>query len=115
MRVLMVSFDPRARHGRGAEAGAQAHGCDGHWTLARTDEATARKIAAVLGIQYRKLANGEFNHSTVITCWTSRAGSSAGPASSAAPIRFSSTPRNKRRAPTDRASIRCRRLRGRTV
>jgi protein SCO1/2 len=35
--------------------------------LARTDDATTRKIAALLGIQYRKLADGEFNHSTLLT------------------------------------------------
>ncbi|MBG7618885.1 SCO family protein [Herbaspirillum sp. AP02] len=35
-----------------------------HWTLARSDAATTRKLAAVLGLQYRALPNGDFNHST---------------------------------------------------
>ena len=33
------------------------------WTLARTDPATVRKIAALLKFQYRALPDGEFNHS----------------------------------------------------
>jgi protein SCO1/2 len=32
--------------------------------LARTDATSVRKLAAVLGIQYRALPDGEFNHST---------------------------------------------------
>ena len=37
-----------------------------HWTLARTDANSVRKIAATLGIQYRLLADGEFNHTTIL-------------------------------------------------
>ena len=37
------------------------------WTFAQTPKAEVRKLAAVLGIQYRQLPDGEFNHSTVIT------------------------------------------------
>jgi protein SCO1/2 len=37
------------------------------WTLARTDAATVRRIAAVLSVQYRQLPNGDFNHASVIT------------------------------------------------
>jgi protein SCO1/2 len=43
---------------------AAKRNCDSQWTLARSDETTVRKVAAVLGVQYRKLADGEFNHST---------------------------------------------------
>jgi protein SCO1 len=66
VRVLMVSFDPARDSVSVLQQAAQAHGCDSRWVLARGDEATARKIAAVLGIQYRRLANGEFNHSSTI-------------------------------------------------
>jgi protein SCO1/2 len=66
MRVLMVSFDPARDTVAALKKTATAHGCDDHWTLARTDDATVRKIAAVMGVQYRKLSNGEFNHSTLI-------------------------------------------------
>ena len=45
---------------------ADERGLDpGRWSLARTDPATVRK-ASVLGIQYRALANGDFNHTTAI-------------------------------------------------
>jgi protein SCO1/2 len=40
------------------------------WTLARTDATSVRKIAAVLGIQYRKLPDGSFNHSSIVTLLT---------------------------------------------
>ena len=66
VRVLMVSFDPARDTVAVLKTTAQARGCDAQWSLARGDEATARKVAAVLGVQYRKLANGEFNHSTTL-------------------------------------------------
>jgi len=66
VRVLMVSFDPARDTVAVLKKTAQARNCDDQWVLARADEATARKVAAVLGIQYRRLADGEFNHSTVI-------------------------------------------------
>ena len=37
------------------------------WTLDRTDAESVRKLAAVLGVQYRAIENGDFNHSTVIS------------------------------------------------
>lgn len=66
LRVLMVSFDPARDTAAVLKKTAQARNCDAQWTLARADEATARKVAAVLGVQYRRLANGEFNHSTTL-------------------------------------------------
>jgi protein SCO1/2 len=66
MRVLMLSFDPARDTVPVLKKAAQAHGCDSRWTLARCDETTARKIAAVLGVQYRRLASGEFNHTSTI-------------------------------------------------
>lgn len=65
-RVLMVSFDPARDTVAVLRQAAQAHGCDDRWLLARADDGTTRKVAAVLGIQYRRLANGEYNHSTTI-------------------------------------------------
>lgn len=68
LRVLMVSIDPaRDTPARLAEV-AGRHGVDAmRWTLARTDAASVRKLAAALNIQYRQLPDGEFNHATVIT------------------------------------------------
>jgi protein SCO1/2 len=65
-KVLLVSFDPVRDTPAALKKTALAHGCDARWTLARGDDATVRKIAAVLGIQYRRLASGEFNHSTTL-------------------------------------------------
>jgi protein SCO1/2 len=36
------------------------------WTLARPDPQDVRAIAGLLGIRYRALADGEFNHTTVL-------------------------------------------------
>jgi protein SCO1/2 len=66
VRVLMVSFDPARDTTAVLKKTAAAHDCDSRWLLARCDEPTARKVAAVLGIQYRRLANGEFNHSSIV-------------------------------------------------
>ncbi|AMO23937.1 SCO family protein [Ramlibacter solisilvae] len=66
LRVLMVSVDPAHDSPAVLKKTAQAHGCNGQWVLARADDATTRKVAAVLGIQYRQLANGEYNHSSAI-------------------------------------------------
>ncbi|MEJ8839845.1 SCO family protein [Ramlibacter sp. AN1133] len=66
VRILMVSFDPARDTQAVLKTTAGQHGCDSRWKLARCDEATARKVAAVLGIQYRRLANGDYNHSSTI-------------------------------------------------
>jgi protein SCO1 len=66
LRVVMISFDPARDSVEVLKATAEAHQCDARWTLARTDEASARKVAALLGVQYRRLASGEFNHSSTI-------------------------------------------------
>jgi protein SCO1/2 len=66
VRLLLVSFDPARDTVAVLKQTAQAHGCDARWSLARCDDATVRKLAATLGIQYRRLASGEFNHSTMI-------------------------------------------------
>ncbi len=62
----MVSFDPARVTVAVLKRTAEAHGCDARWTLARSDEANSRKVAALLGVQYRRLADGEFNHSSSI-------------------------------------------------
>ncbi len=65
--VLLVSFDPaRDTVAVLAKTAAQRELDPGHWTLARTDPASVRKLAAVLGVQYRLLANGDYNHTTAL-------------------------------------------------
>jgi len=65
LSILMVSFDPEHDTVGVLKATAEQRGLDSaHWVLARTDAGNVRKLAAVLGVQYRALANGEFNHTT---------------------------------------------------
>ena len=67
-RVLLVSFDP-ARDDPAALArlGAERGLDPARWTLAVARADDARLLAAVLGVRYRQLPNGEFVHSSVIT------------------------------------------------
>ena len=65
--VLMVSLDPVRDDTAALKAMADERHIDAkRWTLARTDARNVRKLAAMLGIQYRELPSGEFNHSSVI-------------------------------------------------
>lgn len=68
LRVLMISIDPDHDTVTSLQALTQARRLDAsRWTLARTDAATVRKIAAVLNVQYRQLPDGGYNHSSIIT------------------------------------------------
>jgi protein SCO1 len=67
LSVLMVSFDPEHDSVAVLKQTADERRLDGtRWTLARTDAKSVRKLAAVLGIQYRALKNGDFNHTTAL-------------------------------------------------
>jgi protein SCO1/2 len=67
MRVVMVSFDPERDTVPVLKETAARHHCDARWSLVRGSDADARRIAALLGVQYRRLPSGEFNHSSVIS------------------------------------------------
>lgn len=54
------------RFRRRAQKTAADHGADDRWQLARADSGGTRSIAALLGVQYRRLADGDFNHSSTI-------------------------------------------------
>ena len=65
--VLMVSFD--AAHDTPAKLKqvlGQRKLDATTWTLAHTDAASVRQLAAVLDIQYRALPGGDFNHTSVL-------------------------------------------------
>ncbi|MFJ3055434.1 SCO family protein [Herbaspirillum sp. NPDC087042] len=65
LSVLLITIDPARDTVAVLKRTAQQRTLDpAHWTLARSDAATTRKLAAVLGLQYRALSNGDFNHST---------------------------------------------------
>jgi protein SCO1/2 len=63
--LLAVSFDPArdsvaALHGYAAKRRLAAPA----WTLARAEPVEVRQLASVLGLQYRQLPDGDFNHSS---------------------------------------------------
>ncbi len=65
LSVLLITIDPVRDTGAVLKRTAGQRQIDSpRWTLARGDVATTRKLAAVLGLQYRALPNGDFNHST---------------------------------------------------
>ncbi|MEW6167062.1 MAG: SCO family protein [Pseudomonadota bacterium] len=68
LRVLLVSFDAERDTPEVLKETAAKHGVDTtRWTLASAAPEDVRKLAAVLGIRYRKLPDGGFNHATIVT------------------------------------------------
>lgn len=67
LRVLMVSFDPDRDQPAALTALMEKHHVDrARWKLTTGSESDVRALAAVLGVQYRKMGNGEFSHTTKI-------------------------------------------------
>lgn len=65
--ILLVSLDPARDDTAALRAIADKRHLDSvRWTLARTDEGNVRKLAALLGVRYRALVNGEFNHTSAL-------------------------------------------------
>ncbi len=68
LRVLMVSLDADHETPATLAAFAEEHHLDpSRWIVARASGADVRALAAALGIRYRALPDGTFNHSTVIS------------------------------------------------
>lgn len=67
LRVILVTLDPSDTPKLLNEVGAKQRVDFDRWKLARTNAASIRKLAAVLGVRFRELPDGEFNHSTLIT------------------------------------------------
>lgn len=67
LAMLLITFDPARDDLKALKKVARQRELDPvHWTVARTDAASVRKIAATLDIQYRRLESGEYNHTTVL-------------------------------------------------
>ena len=67
LSVGLVSLDPQRDTPAMLKKTASQRSIDeARWRLYRADAADVRKLAATLGIQYRQLTGGEFNHSTVL-------------------------------------------------
>ncbi len=67
LQVLLISIDPaRDTPAVLKTVSAQRKVDTSRWTLARTNESGVRKTAALLGVRYRKLEDGEFNHTSAL-------------------------------------------------
>jgi protein SCO1/2 len=67
LAVLFLSLDPARDTPQVLATLAAKRRLDlSRWTLARADAATVSKIAALLGVRYRKLADGDFNHTSAL-------------------------------------------------
>jgi len=65
--VLLLSMDPARDTPRElTRVATERHISDPRWMLARASLVDTRKLAAVLGIQYRELNNGDFDHASVL-------------------------------------------------
>ena len=63
--LLAVTFDPQRDDVATLRKFADTRKLDTrYWTLARTKPQAVRQLAALLGLQYRQLPDGEFNHSS---------------------------------------------------
>lgn len=67
LRVLLISLDPGNDSPQALMSVAKKRSLDRtRWTLARADANGVRKLAALLGVRYRRLQNGEFNHTSAV-------------------------------------------------
>lgn len=67
VRVLMISFDTERDTPTVLRGLVDKHKVDtARWKFATSSETSVREVAAVLGVQYRKIEGGEFSHSTKI-------------------------------------------------
>ncbi len=65
--ILLISMDPGRDTPAALLSVAGKRKLDpSRWTLASPAQADVRKIAGVLGIRYRALADGEFNHTSAL-------------------------------------------------
>jgi protein SCO1/2 len=68
LRVLLVSFDAAHDTPEQLDRLARLHRADpSRWTFANASESDSRRIAALLGVRYRRLPDGSFDHSLLIT------------------------------------------------
>lgn len=65
--ILLISMDPARDDPPALRAVADKRKLDPQrWTLAAPRSDDVRKVAAALGIRYRQLADGEFNHTSML-------------------------------------------------
>lgn len=63
--ILLISMDPARDDPAALKSVADRRGLDAtRWTLASPEPQSVRAVAGILGIRYRQLADGEFNHTS---------------------------------------------------
>jgi protein SCO1/2 len=68
IRVAVFSFDSERDTPSALKEFAKAHGSDlSRWSFLHGSPSSVRKLAAVLGIRYKKDPSGDFEHSNAIT------------------------------------------------
>jgi len=67
LRIVLVTLDPEHDDRAALQALAASHHFDpARWTVARTTPEDLRHLAALLDVRYRRLPNGEINHSSKV-------------------------------------------------
>lgn len=66
VRVLLVSFDAEHDTPKALRALAAERGLDGRWRLASAPDVQARELASRLGVEYTKLPDGNFSHTSAV-------------------------------------------------
>ncbi|HTL67832.1 MAG TPA: SCO family protein [Lacunisphaera sp.] len=64
---VLVSFDPERDTPAALAKYREQRGLDGQWVLLHGDDESVRELAALVGVKYRKEADGSFSHSNLLT------------------------------------------------
>ena len=67
VRFVLASFDPARDSVAVLHAYATKMSLDERWLALRASAADVRQLAVLLGVRYRALPNGDFEHSNIIT------------------------------------------------
>jgi protein SCO1 len=66
INIDLFSFDSVSENQKTLEEFMARYGINGHWTVYRSQKDNVSELAALLGVQYKQLADGEYIHSNSI-------------------------------------------------
>ncbi|MBI2796574.1 MAG: SCO family protein [Gemmatimonadetes bacterium] len=67
VRFVLASFDPDRDSVAALRAHASKMSLDDRWLVLRAPAGDVRQLAVLLGVRYRKLPDGDFDHSNIIS------------------------------------------------
>lgn len=67
VRFVLASFDPARDSIAALRAHAVKMALDNRWLVLRASAASVRQLAVLLGVRYRQLPGGDFDHSNIIS------------------------------------------------